>query len=73
VGSNPEIGLSIAANGIDTNYHDQGSGEPVLMIHGSGPGVTAFANWRLTIPSVRQARSIRCRTGWIMRWVCWMR
>lgn len=48
--NNPEIGLSIVANGINTNYHDQGSGEPVLMIHGSGPGVTAFANWRLTMP-----------------------
>ncbi|TAJ20366.1 MAG: alpha/beta fold hydrolase [Rugosibacter sp.] len=48
--SNPEIGLSIVANGIATNYHDQGSGEPVLMIHGSGPGVTAFANWRLSMP-----------------------
>jgi 2-hydroxymuconate-semialdehyde hydrolase len=50
VSNNPEIGLSIVANGINTNYHDQGSGEPVLMIHGSGPGVTAFANWRLTMP-----------------------
>ncbi|MES2236845.1 MAG: alpha/beta hydrolase [Pseudomonadota bacterium] len=50
MGSNPEIGLSIVANGIATNYHDQGSGEPVLMIHGSGPGVTAFANWRLSMP-----------------------
>lgn len=48
--SNPEIGSSIVANGIATNYHDQGSGEPVLMIHGSGPGVTAFANWRLSMP-----------------------
>ena len=47
---NPEIGLSIVANGLATNYHDVGSGDPVLMIHGSGPGVTAFANWRLSMP-----------------------
>ena len=47
---NPEIGSSIIANGIKTNYHDVGSGKPVLLIHGSGPGVTAWANWRLTIP-----------------------
>ena len=46
---NPEIGLSIVANGLATNYHDVGSGDPVLMIHGSGPGVTAFANWRLSM------------------------
>jgi 2-hydroxymuconate-semialdehyde hydrolase len=24
----------------------------VLLLHGSGPGVTAWANWRLTIPSL---------------------
>lgn len=47
---NPEIGLSIVANGLATNYHDVGSGDTVLMIHGSGPGVTAFANWRLSMP-----------------------
>jgi 2-hydroxymuconate-semialdehyde hydrolase len=47
---NPEIGNSILANGIKTNYHDVGSGKPVLLIHGSGPGVTGWANWRMTIP-----------------------
>jgi 2-hydroxymuconate-semialdehyde hydrolase len=48
--TNPEIGKSILANGIQTNYHEHGQGEPVLLIHGSGPGVTGWANWRLTIP-----------------------
>lgn len=52
--ANPEIGKSIIANGIVTNYHDVGSGAPVLLIHGSGPGVTAWANWRLTIPALSQ-------------------
>ena len=41
---NPEIGQSIVANGIQTNYHDVGTGFPVLLIHGSGPGVSAWAN-----------------------------
>jgi len=50
--SNPEIGKSIRANGILTNYHDVGSGRPVLLIHGSGPGVSAWANWRLVIPEL---------------------
>jgi len=49
---NPEIGKSIIANGIVTNYHDVGSGAPVMLIHGSGPGVSAWANWRLTIPAL---------------------
>lgn len=52
--NNPEIGNSVIANGIRTNYHDQGAGKgsPVLLIHGSGPGVTAWANWRLTMPAL---------------------
>ncbi len=54
--STPEIGRSILAAGIRTNLHDAGEGTPgastVLLIHGSGPGVTAWANWRLTIPEL---------------------
>ncbi|MBS0553588.1 MAG: 2-hydroxy-6-oxo-2,4-heptadienoate hydrolase, partial [Proteobacteria bacterium] len=38
--SSPEIGRSIVAAGIRTNYHDVGEGFPLLMIHGSGPGVS---------------------------------
>ena len=38
---NPEIGNTIMAGGIAVNYHDMGSGYPVVLIHGSGPGVTA--------------------------------
>lgn len=41
------------------NYHDQGQGDVVLLIHGSGPGVTAWANWRSIIPELsKQARVI---------------
>lgn len=54
----PEIGKAIIANGIVTNYHDVGSGAPVLLIHGSGPGVTAWANWRLTIPALAKQRRV---------------
>ena len=49
--SNPEIARNVEAGGIATNYHDVGSGTPVLMIHGSGPGVSAWVNWRLVMPS----------------------
>ena len=58
--SNPEIGQSIDAAGIRTNYHDSGgAGAPVLLIHGSGPGVSAWANWRLVMPALaQQARVI---------------
>ena len=41
----------ININGIKTHYHEDGSGtKKIVLIHGSGPGVSAFANWRLIIP-----------------------
>src|ERR1700761_5923921 len=46
----PEIGTTVDAGGIKTNYLEAGSGSPVVLIHGSGPGVTAYANWRLVLP-----------------------
>ena len=51
---NPEIGLSVDVDGIATNYHRSGSGPVVLLVHGSGPGVSAFANWRLTMPGLAE-------------------
>ena len=51
---NLEIAHSIQAAGLTTNYHDVGSGETVLLIHGSGPGVSAWANWRLSLPALSQ-------------------
>lgn len=58
---NPEIGQSIVAGGIRTNYHDLNStaaGVPLLLIHGSGPGVSAFANWRLVMPKFAERRRV---------------
>jgi len=46
----PEMGKTCAIPGARINYHDTGSGAPVLLIHGSGPGVSAWANWRGVIP-----------------------
>jgi pimeloyl-ACP methyl ester carboxylesterase len=50
----PEIGSSVDAGGVQTNYLEAGSGSPVLLIHGSGPGVTAYANWRLVLPALAE-------------------
>lgn len=55
--SQPEIGKFVDAAGIKTNYHDMGTGDPVVLIHGSGPGVTAWANWRANMPVL--AKSFR--------------
>ena len=56
--TSPEIGKSINAGGLMTNYHDMGSGFPVLMIHGSGPGVSAWVNWRLVMPELSKHRMV---------------
>jgi pimeloyl-ACP methyl ester carboxylesterase len=47
-------GGRIAVGNIDTFYHDAGAGEPVLLLHGSGPGVSAWANWQHTVPALSQ-------------------
>lgn len=48
----PEIGKTCVIAGARINYHDIGNGEPLLLIHGSGPGVSAWANWRGVIPDL---------------------
>jgi len=48
--SNLEAGVYIEAGGHTTHYHEAGSGETVVFVHGSGPGVTAWANWRNALP-----------------------
>lgn len=45
---------TIDAGGIETAYLEAGSGDPVLMLHGSGPGVSATANWQLNIGHLSQ-------------------
>ena len=49
---NPEIGERIDVDGIGTNYIQAGQGQALILIHGSGPGVTAYANWRGVIPDL---------------------
>ncbi|WP_044874034.1 alpha/beta hydrolase [Pseudomonas sp. LFM046] len=57
--TSPEIANSLQVGDCTLNYHDQGEGDVILLIHGSGPGVTAWANWRGVIPQLaRHARVI---------------
>lgn len=52
---NPELGkFATLADGYLANYLEAGSREnpTVILLHGSGPGVTGYANWRLLIPQL---------------------
>ena len=55
---NAEIGRMVLAGGIETNLHDVGAGNPVVLVHGSGPGVTAWANWRTVMPELSRHRRV---------------
>lgn len=46
----PEIANRIKTGNFETNYHDRGKGETVVLLHGSGPGVTSWANWNKVFP-----------------------
>jgi pimeloyl-ACP methyl ester carboxylesterase len=50
IADSPDVAKSIDVGGIATNYHDAGTGRPVILLHGSGPGVTAWQNWQRIIP-----------------------
>ena len=52
-GKKPEIANSIQTGSFKTNYHDVGGGFPLTLLHGSGPGVTAWANWGKLFPLLR--------------------
>lgn len=56
--TDPEIGRQIQLGDISANVLDVGAGPPVLLIHGSGPGVTAFANWRLVLPELQDSHRL---------------
>lgn len=47
-------GNFIDVHGASTHYHDLGEGTPVLFLHGSGPGVSAWANWQHALPVVAE-------------------
>jgi 2-hydroxy-6-oxo-octa-2,4-dienoate hydrolase len=54
----PDIGASIDVDGIQTNYHEHGEGDPVILLHGSGPGVTAWQNWQGILPRLGETHRV---------------
>ncbi|MFI7667664.1 alpha/beta fold hydrolase [Nocardia sp. NPDC049526] len=37
-------------DGLTFNYHEVGEGEPLILLHGSGPGVSAWSNFQHNLP-----------------------
>jgi 2-hydroxymuconate-semialdehyde hydrolase/2-hydroxy-6-oxo-octa-2,4-dienoate hydrolase len=54
----PVAAHTVDAQGIKTSYLGAGIGQPVIMLHGSGPGVSALANWQHYIPALSQQFSV---------------
>lgn len=44
--------VSFSFKGLKVNGYTGGSGKPVLVVHGSGPGASAIGNWRLVLDSL---------------------
>lgn len=56
--ADPAAGKSVSAGGLQTHYIEHGSGAPILLLHGSGPGVSAWENWAEVIPELAQHRRV---------------
>ncbi len=40
------MGKTLIAADHRTNYHEVGEGKPLFLLHGSGPGVSGWGNWK---------------------------
>ncbi|WP_433678662.1 alpha/beta fold hydrolase [Nocardia sp. CA-119907] len=48
----------ITVDGLKLRYHEAGSGPPLVLLHGSGPGVSGWANFGANLPVL--AQHFRC-------------
>ncbi|MDD2545920.1 MAG: alpha/beta hydrolase [Burkholderiaceae bacterium] len=59
MGIHPGIGKTLWAAEHHTNYLEEGSGKPLILLHGSGPGVSAWTNWsEVMAPLAQQFRVV---------------
>ena len=42
----------VNVNGIRTHYVEAGAGDPVVLVHGAGPGASGWSGWRDNIPAL---------------------
>lgn len=41
---------TVLVGDVEFSYHEAGEGEPLLLLHGSGPGVSAWSNFQHNLP-----------------------
>jgi pimeloyl-ACP methyl ester carboxylesterase len=46
------ISSYVNVNGIRTHYVEAGTGEPLVCVHGAGPGANGWSGWRQTLPEL---------------------
>lgn len=51
-------GSFVTVGDVRTHYHDVGAGPPVVLLHGSGPGVSAWENWGRVIPRLADTHRV---------------
>jgi pimeloyl-ACP methyl ester carboxylesterase len=51
-----EAGTSrfITVDGCKIHYHEAGTGEPLVLLHGGGPGATGWSNYSRNIPTLAE-------------------
>ena len=48
----PWQSLYVRANGVKTHFIVAGQGEPLVLVHGGGPGASGEYGWRKNIPAL---------------------
>lgn len=46
-----ETSRTLSADGLNFHYHEAGEGPPLLLLHGSGPGVSGWSNFGANLPT----------------------
>ncbi len=52
------LSRTVIAAGHSTHYLEAGTGRPVVLLHGSGPGVSAQSNWAAVLPALAERHRV---------------
>ena len=59
--SSPPFGrIAKLPSGLEMHYLEQGKGQAVVLVHGSGPGANGYSNFKRNIGPIAEARVTGC-------------